>query len=140
MSELVILRGLPASGKTVFAAGLVVTKGYKRVSLSDLRASIDNNIYTKSAEQYLVKVMEVMIESAAKRGYNVVLDNLNLNPIHLNWAKEQGKKSNMQIRVVEFFDVTVEECIQRDLDRNSGRVGKEIIMGLYDSYVRNING
>ena len=47
MSKLLILKGLPASGKTTEAKRLVIEENFKRVSKDDLRAMIDNSKWSK---------------------------------------------------------------------------------------------
>ena len=50
MSKLLILKGLPASGKSTYAKELV-SKGWKRVNKDDLRSMIDGGKWSKKNEE-----------------------------------------------------------------------------------------
>jgi predicted kinase len=132
MAKLVVLRGLPAAGKSLYAARLV-QQGYKRVSLDDLRLSVDNGFYSKQNEVYIVDVAQTMIALALQSGFNVVCDAYNLNPYHIKYAKAICRDTRSELEVVD-IDTPLEVCLQRDLERTSGRVGKDVIMKLYDKY------
>ena len=134
MPKLVVLRGLPASGKTIHSAGLVL-QGYKRVNGDDLRLAIDNGVYSKANEAYLVKVMQIMVKEAIKDGFDVVLDNTNLNPYHVKWARQVAKELNAKLEFID-MDTPLDVCLERDLNRTHGRVGKEVIMRMYNKWFK----
>src|SRR5207245_9019847 len=50
--KLLLLKGLPASGKSTYAKELVL-KGWKRVNKDDLRAMIDNGKWSHSNEDII---------------------------------------------------------------------------------------
>ena len=54
--KLILMRGLPASGKTTECKNLLLMhKGsYKRINRDDLRAMIDNGKWSKQNEKYIV--------------------------------------------------------------------------------------
>lgn len=135
MAKLVILRGLPASGKSTHSARLV-QQGYKRINADDLRLSIDNNVYTKDNERLINELMLLMIENFLNKGYNVVLDNTNLNPYKVSAAKDAANKAKAEIEILDII-TPVEVCLERDLNRTQGRVGKEVIMSMYNKWCKN---
>lgn len=136
MAKLVILRGLPASGKSVHAMSLV-KQGYKRVNMDDLRLSIDNGFYSKQNEKYIQDVHQTMITLALQNNLNVVSDNVNLNPYHIKFAKSICKDTRSELEIID-LKTPIAICISRDLVRTSGRVGKDVIMKMYNRYF--ING
>lgn len=136
MSKLVLLRGLPASGKSTYAARLVM-EGFKRVNYDDLRLMIDNGIYSKQAEKFIVDVAQTMVALALQNGLNVVYDNTNFNPYHIKWAKALVRDTRSELEIVD-IKTPVDVCVARDLERTKGRVGKDVIMKMYTKWF--ING
>ncbi len=135
MAKLVILRGLPASGKSTHAARLVM-QGYKRINADDLRMSIDNNLWSKDNEKLINELMERMVRLFLHAGYNVVLDNTNLNPYKVRAAMDVATEQGAEIEILD-IETSVEVCLQRDLERTRGRVGKEVIMRMYNKWFKN---
>jgi len=135
MAKLVILRGLPASGKSTHAARLVM-QGYKRINADDLRMSIDNNLWSKDNEKLINELMERMVRLFLNAGYNVVLDNTNLNPYKVRAAIDIANEQAADIEILD-IETPVEVCLQRDLERTRGRVGKEVIMRMYNKWFKN---
>ncbi len=134
MAKLVILRGLPASGKSTYAAQLAM-KGFKRVNKDDLRMISTDGIYSKETERYINSVAEAMIRMALQSGLDVVSDNTNLNRYHLQFAKAICKDTKSELEIID-FDTPLETCLQRDLERTHGRVGKQVIMHMYNKYFK----
>lgn len=135
MAKLVLLRGLPASGKSTYSAQLVM-RGYKRVNADDLRLMVDNGVYTKPNEKYITDVMQTMAALALQSGYNVVYDNTNFNPFHYKWALGLCRELRCELEVVD-IKTPLEVCVQRDLERTKGRVGKDVIMRMYNRWFVN---
>lgn len=136
MAKLVLLRGLPASGKSTYSAQLVL-QGYKRINADDLRVMVDNGSYSKANEKYITDVMQTMAALALQSGLNVVYDNTNFNPFHVRWAKALARDLRCELEIVD-IKTPLEVCILRDLERTKGRVGKDVIMKIYNRYF--ING
>lgn len=135
MAKLVVLRGLPASGKSTLAAQLVM-QGFKRVNFDDLRLMIDNGFYTKQNEKYIVDVAQTMAALALQSGYNVVFDNTNFNPFHIKWARSLAKELNAELEIQDVI-TPLEVCIERDLNRNQGRVGRDVIIKMHNKWFVN---
>ena len=135
MSKLVLLRGLPASGKSTYSAQLVM-QGYKRINADDLRLMVDNGSYSKSNEKFITDVMQCMAALALQDGLNVVMDNTNFNPFHIKWAKALSRDTRAELEIVD-IKTPLEICVQRDLERTKGRVGKDVIMKMYKRWFVN---
>jgi predicted kinase len=144
MPEIIILKGLPASGKSSYAVDLV-KKGYKRINNDDLRESIDGYKFSTENEKIITMLRRVMLQTFIRLGRNIVLDNTNFNPKcrqEVEDAIENVKYyegfAYKPYEIVEaFVDTPVEECIRRDALR-TGRhhVGKKVIMDMYDKYLK----
>ena len=60
MSKLLMLRGLPASGKSTYAKELA-DKGWIRVNKDDLRAMLNNSNWSKGNEKRVLKLRDDII-------------------------------------------------------------------------------
>ena len=134
MAKLLMLKGLPASGKSTYAKTLVYLQGFVRVNKDDLRAMLHDGKHTKGNEKQVLRLRDAMVADCLHNGRNVVVDDTNLNPIHeqvLRGIAEQFKASFE----VKFFDTPPSLCIERDLQRPVS-VGSKVIMQMYNQYLR----
>jgi predicted kinase len=135
--KILMLKGLPASGKSTFAKKLVSDSNgqWKRVNKDDLRAMLDNSKHSKDREKFILKIRDLIIEEAIENGKNVVIDDTNLAPFHENRLKQLAEKHKVDFEVDDtFLSVSLDECIERDLKRDNP-VGKKVITKMYYSYV-----
>lgn len=133
MVKLIIMKGLPASGKSTEAFRLVKEEGYKRVNKDDLRAMIDASKWSKKNEE-LVKSLEYgMVITFLDEGFNVVVDDTNF--AYIDFWEELANKKNIESEV-KFFDTPLLECIMRDAKRGEKAVGEKVIMRMYEQYLR----
>lgn len=141
--KVLILRGLPASGKSTYARELVASGKWKRVNKDDLRAMLDNSKWSPKNEDFVLEMRDFMITYSMLSEYNVVVDDTNLAPKHIEKIKEMVRFHNdsllpkpKQYQVeIKFFDVPVEECIKRDLARPNS-VGEKAIRDMYDQFLK----
>lgn len=132
-NKLIILRGLPGSGKSTFAKQLVDRFGYKRFNKDDLRDMLDNGFYSRKNEGYITEMMYLMISMALRKGLDVIVDNTNFHPFQVKKCQELAERHEAEC-IIHDFDVPLEVCIERDLQRTKGRVGKEAIQKIYDKW------
>lgn len=133
--KLIITRGLPASGKTTWSKKLVTDNPntYKRINKDDLRDMIDAGNYSKEAEYLIVTVRNTLIGFFLSRDYNVIVDDTNLNPIHINdLTKLYGDTSLVEVK--DFTNVPLQECILRDSKRHKP-VGESVILKMYNDFL-----
>lgn len=137
MAELLMLKGLPGSGKSTYAKSL---KGYKRVNMDDLRRMLDDGKWSKANEKVMQEIRSNIISDCLHRGHNVVVDDTNFHPKHLIEMQAIAK----QVRQVEgtncyvkehFVDTPLKKCIEQDLKREHS-VGKDVIMRMYNQYLK----
>ncbi|NBU34805.1 hypothetical protein EBS40_09370 [bacterium] len=142
MSKLIMLKGLPASGKSTWAKEQVrLSKGKtKRVNKDDLRAMIDDGEWSKQNEKLILEIRDELVFKFLMQGYDVIVDDTNLAPKHEkdlhailkmveagSWFP--GGESNMEFEV-KWFDTPLAECIRRDMLRPNP-VGKKVIRRFY---------
>lgn len=136
-----ILRGLPASGKSTFARKLIdENKGaWKRLNKDELRAMLDNSQHSVANEKFVERVRDMMLVEALKEGKHVVIDDTNLSerPVErIRQLVEKYKKETNQEVKIEFktMETSLEECLARDEVREK-KVGREVIMRMYNDHI-----
>lgn len=153
--QVIIYKGLPASGKTTDCKKWVDEDPINRVRVNkdDLRSLLHNGKYSKGNERQVLKVEESIILQALKDGYSVAIDNTHLvtNNVGINthylriktlldnagyYTDKDFKQHSKYVELIvkDFTDVSPEECIQRDLKRVNS-VGSNVI---WDMYWKNI--
>jgi len=136
MPKVTILKGLPASGKSTWAKEQVLASNgqIKRVNKDDLREMLDIGKWSGKNEAFVLNVRDTIINGAIINGYDVIIDDTNLNPAHENGIKELVKN----IATVEindsFISVPLDECIRRDSTRTKP-VGRKVIKSMYHKYL-----
>lgn len=137
MTRLMILKGLPASGKSTYAKELV-SKGWKRVNKDLLREMFDDGIWSRPNEKAIVEAERNLARLLLSTGHGVVVDDCNFAHEEA-WKKlaEEMNKESFQVEIdFKFFDVPVMECVERDSKRGSKSVGAKVILGMYNQYLR----
>jgi hypothetical protein len=86
-------------------------------------------------EKDILLARDTLVVAFVAQGYNVVVDDTNLDPKHESRIRELVKdKATVQVR---FFDVPVETCVSRDLQRNNGKVGRRVIEDMFRRFIYN---
>lgn len=132
MPKLLMLRGLPCSGKSTFARGLSESFDWIRVNFDDLRA-MNGGDFTRGQEHIIQNTAYAMADVALERGKNVVWDNTSFHPKHEHRLRALAKSHNADFEIRD-FKVTPEEAIKRDLKREQS-VGEKVIWNMYYQYV-----
>lgn len=132
--QLMVLQGLPASGKTTHARELVEQGNWVRVNKDDLRKMMDNGDYSKSNEKRVLRIRDQIIIDALANGKNVVVDDTNLAPYHIERFQELAQKHGAKLHF-RFFDTDVEECIRRNAQREDA-VPTSVIWDMYQRYIK----
>lgn len=131
MAKLLVLKGLPASGKSTHAFELV-KQGWKRVNKDDLRAMIDGGKWSKENEEIIRYAEYFIARGLLQGGFSVVVDDTNFawKDIWEIIAKDEGADFE-----VKYFDTPPDECVMRDAKRGDKSVGAEVIWKMYRKYV-----
>lgn len=134
MPKLIMMKGLPGSGKSTYAKELVEKQDYYRVNKDDLRAMLHNSRWGKDREKYILRWRDQIVRDSLSGGRNVVVDDTNLAPKHQETLR-QIAEDNRAIFEVKFIDTPVEVCIERDLKRPNS-VGSKVIVDMYNQFLR----
>ena len=138
--KLILCRGIQGSGKTTWARQWVEEDPENRVRINndDIRNML-GKYWVTSRENLVSSIKKNMAEEAINRGYNIVVDNMNLNPKEVLFWKDMVKMANMdpdgyqyEIEFKDFF-IPLEECIRRDAMRLNP-IGEKVIRETWKRY------
>lgn len=136
---LTMYMGLPGSGKTTVAKARIKDNpnSIKRVNKDDLRAMMDAGHWSKGNEKFVLKIRDQIIREALSAGKHVICDDTNLHPKHEHQLRQIAKECDAGFHVNKAFleEVSVEECIERDLKRTNS-VGEKVIRDMYNAFLR----
>lgn len=133
--KLMILSGLPGSGKSTWAKIFVSeNKDWVRVNRDDIR-NMRGLYWIPKQEDMITDMENQCCIIAFQHGYNVILDATNLNSDR-NKARFLKFKEQFPELSVEYknFDTALEICIQQDLMRPNS-VGANVITDMYYKYL-----
>lgn len=134
MSIIVLTRGIPGSGKSTWAKEWVQEDPATRIRINrdDLRRTLYATTDTKLAleqERFVSVVEKDIARDALRRGLNVIVDAMNLNP---RWVKDWAA---LGYRVVfRDFPVDLDEAIARNATRDNP-IPEQVIRDLHARYM-----
>jgi predicted kinase len=148
----IITRGLPASGKSTFAVKMLeklpdtirVERDLLRDQLYNSRAysapegSTPEEIaafsqYLRDREATITQIQRSMVEVALTAGKNVIVSDTNLRASYVKDWYKLANKFGVVAEVIDFSDVSVDECIRRDAVRDNS-VGETVIRDMYKRF------
>jgi predicted kinase len=135
MKKVYLTLGLPASGKSTWAKQKLdeSPNSIKRINKDDLRAMLDNAQWFADAEKFVLKVRDTLILMALEDGKHVIVDDTNLHPKHEKRIRDLVK-GKAEVELVDFRDVPIEVCIERDLKRLNS-VGEKVIREMHRRFI-----
>lgn len=136
MPKIILTRGIQGSGKSTWAKKWVEENPTHRVRWNndDFRRML--GLYWVPERETLISiVMSDFIYYAMTLGYDIVIDNMNLNKKYWDFIQDQINSLNKRytLEFKDFFDVSLEECIERDSKREHP-IGEKIITETYNKY------
>lgn len=145
MNKIVVLRGLQGSGKTTWAKQWVNEDPEHRVRFNrdDIRNML-GKYWVPSRERLITDIYYEFLNKAMLDGYDIVIDNMNLNPNCISeleaevqdfneWISLSASEIRYEMEIKNFFDVSLEECIMRDSKREHP-IGEQVIQNTYNKY------
>lgn len=137
--KLIICRGIQGSGKSTWAKQWCHEDPEHRVRFNndDIRNML-GDYWVPSREKLVTEAKANMITFALIKGYDVVVDNMNLNPKEDAWIRtlceniEKDTGIHVNIEYKDFW-TPVEECIRRDASRLNP-IGAKVIKDTWRRY------
>lgn len=138
MPKIILCRGIQGSGKTTWAKQWVLEDPEHRVRFNndDIRNML-GKYWVPSREHLVSDIKKDFMVSAMEFGYDIVIDNMNLNPKEVEYYENLvdstlGYRICYSLEYKDFF-IPLEECIKRDSKRDSP-IGEEVIRKTYEKY------
>lgn len=135
--ELIILRGIPGSGKSTWARGFVAAcSWFKRISRDDLRQMLDGGRYAAYNEEFIRTTRNRLIRECLNDGCSVIVDDTNLKDRDIRDIRLFARIGSeaVPIRIMD-FDTPLDVCIERDAQRATP-VGAARIREMYVDYLK----
>jgi len=128
--KIIVMRGLPASGKSTKAKEIMESGGnYIRLNRDLLREMFHFNKWTPRNEEITIDIMNIIAKNIlSRKRANLIIDDTNLSEGHLERWKMIAKEFNAKVEVIK-MDVLLEECIERDKKREKP-IGFDVITNM----------
>lgn len=136
MCKILVLQGVPASGKSTWAKEFVKDKKDWVIVSRDCIRESTGNYWVPERENYISELEFDAITHAIKNNLNVIIDATNLNPKTIKKWDELGAKYNIEVEY-KLFKISYKEALARDEERgkNGGRaVGIKTIRRFFNNY------
>lgn len=144
--RIILTRGIQGSGKSTFAKEWVLEDPEHRVRFNndDIRNML-GKYWVPSRENVVSDLKRTFLDSAMKYGYDIIIDNMNLNPKEVEFYENIIKYHNTAETIsgdmleyqyqIEFkdFKTPLEVCIERDSKRENP-IGENVIRNTYKKY------
>ncbi len=134
--KLIILQGPPACGKTTWAKEYIKDETHNEtiiISRDSIRES-RKEYWEPKKEKWVTEMEEAQIGLSLKHGYDVIVDDTNLNPSTIQRLNEIGNKYSADIEIKSFY-IPFEEAVKRDMNEDrKHHVGKKDIKKFYRLY------
>ena len=137
--KLIILQGLPASGKSTWSKKWVNENPKERIRVNrdDIRRML-GPYWIPTREELVTKIEESMVISAMmncrkyKYRYDIILDATNFKPG--KWH-DIAKDYSYDIEILK-MSTSLEDCIKYDSIRGPECVGEEVIRNMHKKYYK----
>lgn len=145
MSTLVVVRGLPASGKTTKARAWVAEdpQNRARVNRDDIRAQVHDSVFVRrdddqpGTERIIQAVRDAQITTLLKLGIDVVSDDTNLPSRTVRDLRKLATAAGAGFEVWDLTDVPYDTCMARNAQREGrARVPDDRMLDMYQRFVR----
>lgn len=140
MRMLMLLRGLPASGKSTFIDNhklrdYTVSSDNLRQLLGSNELQVDGTFgINQNVSKAMWGLLYDVLERRFQQGAFTVLDSTNIKTADMQKVNKLAKQYRYRVYCVDFTDVSVEECIRRDGERPEHKqVGESVIRRMGES-------
>lgn len=146
MSEIIILQGIQGSGKSTWALDYVTKEPTKRVRINrDSIRKMFGKYWVLEREELCNEIEDKAIAYAMVRGFDVVIDDMNLNPKTLDHIKELVLNVDSKADIIyKLFNTPLVECVTRVEKRNDSlpedeRIPISVVLKTFNRYKEEYN-
>lgn len=139
MNKIIICQGIQGSGKSTWARKWAQEDPQNRVRWNndDMR-SMMGQYWVPSREPLLSKVRALFMGTAMDKGFDIVIDDMNLNPHTTEYYQalvSEYNNSHETKYTIEYrlFNTPLDVCIERDAKRENP-IGAKVITDTYTKY------
>jgi predicted kinase len=136
VTELLITRGLPGSGKSTFACEWVAEDPGHRaeVNRDHLRLMMHGGF--ANAETQVTAARDAAIRALLERGVSVISSDTNLPQRTARDLARIGRLAGAEVKVIDLTNVDIDTCHARNSQRTEGRVPDHVIEDMYARYIK----
>lgn len=141
MLKIILTRGIQGSGKSTFAKQWCHEDPEHRVRFNndDIRNML-GDYWVTSREKIVTAIKKDFLVNAMHNGYNIIIDNMNLNPKEIKFYSDiissynncDDFKYKYELEFKDFW-TPVEVCIERD-SRREHPIGESVIKATWKRY------
>ena len=146
MSEVIILQGIQGSGKSTWALDYVTKEPTKRVRINrDSIRKMFGKYWVLEREELCNEIEDKAIAYAMVRGFDIVIDDMNLNPKSLKHIKELILNVDNKANIIyKLFNTPLVECVTRVEKRNAflpedERISISVVLKTFNKYKEDYN-
>ena len=143
MKRIILTRGIPASGKSIWAKQEVLKDPEHsiRINRNDLR-NMSGKYWVPARENYIKTCRNLLLNTAIYMNFNtIIIDDMNLNPRDIDYIikavnkfnKVLKSKNQYKIEFKDFTNIPLDVCIERDSKRKNP-LGEKIIRDIFNKY------
>lgn len=135
MKRIILLVGVPASGKSTLARKMV-ERGYQCICADTIRAELYGNEIEQGDPKKVFEIFFERLETFLKDGADVVVDNTNLKEPYRKEITDRAKKFGYEDIQLWILDVPLDVCISRNANRER-KIDSGILTNMYNQFNRN---
>jgi predicted kinase len=132
MKKIIVLQGVPASGKSTYAKKLHDEDNSKVIISMDALREARGTYWIPEQEAYINAVEEFQVSQALKQGLTPIIDDTNLNPKTINKWKAIAGALGAEIEF-KLIKIDYHTACKRDEERGN-KVGKKVITSFFEKY------
>ena len=116
MKRLILLVGIPGSGKTTLAKK-IIEKGFHCLSADPIREELYGNAAEQGDKEEVFRIFFERLEDALSKELDIIVDNTNLNPRQRKPLLERAQKAGYTDIQLWLLDVPLDVCLKRNASR-----------------------
>jgi len=129
MKKLIVMVGVPASGKSTLSKKLI-EKGFHYMNADSIRLEMYGDEIIQGDKEEVFNLFFQRLEEALKQELDIVVDNTNLNQKQRKPILDRAKNAGYTDVQLWLLDVPLELCIERNKSRTR-QVPEDIIANMF---------